>query len=98
MLYFYEKIDLQFEVFSPYELKTNKKILTKNIAIWVFKALEENQISKRVYSNLCQEVNSSIYKISKDMALEKIPEDHRLFIKVLSVFSYLKLNAKYLWN
>ena len=86
MLYFYEKIDLQFEILSSYELKKNKKRLKKNISIWVAKALEENDVNKEIHFLLCSEINNSLNIIENKFSMNNISSEYQIFIKVLILF------------
>lgn len=82
MLYFYEKIDLQFEVLSSYELKKNKKRLKKNISIWTAKALEENEVNKEILFLLCSEINNSLNLIANKFQMKNLSSEYQSFVKV----------------
>lgn len=90
MLYFYEKIDMQFELFSPYELKENKKRLVRNIQIWVCKALEENEINREIFSDLCNQINSTHKLLEQEFSLDQIDEKCHSLIKVNLILMIIK--------
>ena len=94
MLYFYEKIDMQFELFSPYELKENKKRLVRNIQIWVCKALEENEINQEIFFDLCNQINSTHKILEEEFSLGKINEKYLSLIKVIEESKYLNRISK----
>ena len=83
MLYFYEKIDLFFELFSSYELKKNKKRLLKNISIWILQAIEKDS-SKTMLPILKNHLDNAHSELAKDFSLEKISSTYQSFLKVLS--------------
>lgn len=91
MVYFYEKIDLLFEVFSPYELRKNKKRLLKNIDIWICKSLFENEVNHGLFEDLVAQVNARKRALAKQFSLEKIPSEHLVYFKVRSPEKVLQL-------
>ena len=90
MIYFYEKIDLLFEVFSPYEFSRNKKRLFKNIKIWISQSLYENEANKDIFDDLCLQINAQKQSLAKQFSIDKIPPDDLVFFKVRSALSARK--------
>lgn len=82
MVYFYEKIDLLFELFSPYELKKNKQRLLKNINIWIAKSLFENEVNKDIFVDLCYQIELNQNQFAQKFQITNNSKMHQEYIKV----------------